>query len=500
MATIGIELSDTGILTAADAAEQPRLVDVPDRTGATEWPGFCHAEGSGLTFGRPAEDMWFVHPRRIAHNFWARLSHEPTNLSIGNKPPASSSELAFFFLREFADRLRAAVKPLDRVVLALPGNYLKDPATEEEKVGLLLGMAGELKLPLAGMIDLACAALCDPRAGGFNAALPVVVVDLHLDGADLTLFTTDDRLARRDFIHLPQAGHAQLLKHLTGTMGNRFLRHTAFDILEDGRIEQTFFRQTKEFLLGEAAEFRFHINTATRGYEMVAKREQLAADAAAFVNGLVLGLQAFLSRSPHDTDPCTIALTERAAHLPGLEARLRAAGFARLLRLPRGAAACGAARIGATRLVVPDDLADVPVETAVPLTDTRRIVTTQWDARLQKNRDPGPRVAPTHAILGGMGHALARHPRFTIGLAELGADLPLPDAFSAAGDCAVPLVHEGGRLWFLDTAPGRGQNGADSPAARTPVEAGDRLMIRCGAASAEILFAHCPAANGARLD
>jgi hypothetical protein len=500
MATIGIELLDAGILTAVDAPDEPRLVDVPDRTGAVEWPGFCYADGSSLVFGRPAEDMWFVHPRRIAHHFWSRLSHEPSSLSVGNKPPASSSELAFFFLREFADRLRAAVKPLDRVVLALPGSYLKDVATEEEKVGLLLGMAGELKLPLAGMIDVACAALCDPRAGGFNAALPVVVLDLNLDGADLTLFTTDDKVTRRDFLHLPQLGLAQLLKHLTGSMGNRFLRHTAFDILEDGRIEQTFFRQTKDFFVSDSAEYRFHINTATRGYEMTAKREQLGADTGAFLTSLVQSLQGFLSRSTYDTDPCTIALTERASHLPGIEAKLRAAGFSRLLRLPRGAAACGAARIGASRLIVPDDLADVPVDTAVPLTDTRRLVSSQWDARLLKNRDVGARLAPTHAILSGVGHALARHPRFTIGLAELGADLPLPDGFSAASDCAVPLLHEGGRLWFVDTTPGRAPNGTEHPAARTPVESGDRLTIRCGSVSAEVLFAHCPVANGARLD
>ena len=32
--------------------------------------------------------------------------------------------------------------------------------------------------------------------------------------------------------------------------------------------------------------------------------------------------------------------------------------------------------------------------------------------------------------------------------------------------------------------------------ARTPIEAGDRLMIRCGAVSADVLFAHCGAGNG----
>jgi hypothetical protein len=495
MSTIGIELCDAGFVTAACDENDPRLLDVADASGATEWPGYCYLEGTRLVFGRPAEDMWFVHPRQVVHTFWARLAHEPSPLQSATKPP-SYSELAFFFLREFTARLKAVSEPLGQIVLALPGSYLKDPVTEEEKIGLLLGMAGELELPIAGMIDMACAALCDPRASGFNPALPVVVLDVHLDGTDLTLLSTDGKLERKDFIHLPQSGYAQLCKHLTGTMGNRFLRHTAFDILEDGRIEQTFFRQTKDFLSGEAAEWRYHINTANRGYEMIAKREQLALDSHAFVNGLVQGLQSFVQRSPHASEPCTVAITKRAIHLPGIEARLRAAGFTRLLNLPHGAAAAGAARIGAARLTAPSDLADVVLETAVPLADTRRSLAPQWDARLQKQRQTGPRLAPTHAILNGIGHLIGAKPRYMIGSADMGADLPLPDAFDGADDCAVPLVREGGRLWFVDAAPGLTLSGMETPPARTPIDAGDRLAVRCGTATVEILFAHCPAPNG----
>ena len=497
MSTLGIELSDAGFLTATADKDDVRLIDVADRNGSGEWPGFAYVEGSALTFGRAAEDMWFVHPRRVSHNFWARLAHEPSGLTVGHKSP-SFSELSFFFLREFADRLKAGHPDAHAMVLALPGTYLKDAQTEEEKIGLLLGMAGELKLPLAGMIDMACAALCDPRAAGFNPTLPVVVVDLGLDGADLTLFTTDDKLTRKDFIHLPQLGYSQMLKQITGTMGNRFLRHTAFDILEDGRIEQTFFRQTKDFLVSGVNEYRFHINTQSRGYEMVAKREQLMADANAFTTSLTQGLQSFTRNSPHASEPCTIALTDRAAHLPGIETRLRVAGFPRILRLPRGAAACGAARIGANRMTVPTDLADVPLELSVPLADTRRLVAVQWDARLQKNREAGSRLAPTHAIVGGMGHPIGRKTRFTIGRTELGADVPLPEMFSAADECTVTLLNESGRLWFVDPGPSR-TNGTDH-SARTAVDAGDRLTVRHGTSTAEILFAHCPPSNGQRMD
>ncbi len=495
MPTIGIELCDAGLLTATCDGADARLLDVPDRNGSAEWPGYCYHDGTNFSFGRSAEDNWFVHPRRVLHTFWARLAHEPSPLHTGVKPP-SFSELGFFFLREFVSRLNASAGACDQLVLAIPGEYLKDAATSEQKVGLLLGMSGELKLPLAGMIDMACASLCDPRASGFNPALPVVVLDVHLEGADFTLLTTDRQLERKDFIHLPQLGYAHLLKQLTGAMGNRFLRQTAFDILEDGRIEQTFYRQTKDFFLNDGGEFRFHINTATRAYEMIAKREQLASDAQGFVGTLVQGLQSFIKNSPHASEPCTIAIADRAAHLPGLEAKLRAAGYSRFVRLPRGAAACGAACIGRRRLQVPADLGDVAVETAVPLSDARRSSAGLWNVRLQKHRDAGPRVPPTHAILNGIGHAIGAKPRFTIGNADLGVDVPLPDTFSGADDCAVPLVHEGDRLWFVDAAPGHSFAGAVTPAARTVIEAGDRLTVHCGNASAEILFAHCRVTNG----
>lgn len=496
MPTLGIELSDAGFLTATCAGDEPRLVDIPDREGSAEWPGFAYHDGTGYTFGRAAEEHWFVQPRRVLHNFWARLAHEPCALSVGGAKPPSTSELAYFFLREFHSRLQAAAIEHEQLVLALPGGYLKDPASAEEKVGLLLGMANDLQLPLAGMVDMACAALCDPRASGFNPALPVVVVDVTLESTDLTLLTTDGRLERKDFFQLPQAGYAHLLKHLTGTMGNRFLRQTTFDILEDGRIEQTFFRQTKDFFLGSAPEFRFHINTATRGYEMIAKRELLAADTQAFVTALVQNVQTFIQNSPHASEPCTLALTDRAAHLPALEAKLRAAGYYRQLRLPYGAAACGAACIGARRWTVPADLAEVRVESSVPLTETRRSSGAQWDAQLKKFRDAGPRLAPTHAIFNGVGHPIGTKNRFTIGNAELGADLPLPDHFNTADDCTVPLVNDGGRLWFVDVAPDRDTAAPDAPAARTAIDAGDRLTVRCGEAAAEILFVHCRPSNG----
>jgi hypothetical protein len=179
-----------------------------------------------------------------------------------------------------------------------------------------------------------------------------------------------------------------------------------------------------------------------------------------------------------------------------LDARLRSAGFNRLVHLPDGAAASGAARIGEQRLRVPADLGDIPVETAVPLSLARCSAVAPWEARLQKVRLPSPRPAPTHVILDGIGHPLGGKGRFTIGAASAGPDVTLPDAFNIADDCSVPLLREGGRLWFVEPGNGNGHPAAGAHAGRTAVEAGDRLTIRCGAAAADVLFAHC--ANGQR--
>jgi hypothetical protein len=151
-------------------------------------------------------------------------------------------------------------------------------------------------------------------------------------------------------------------------------------------------------------------------------------------------------------------------------------------------------------MTVAPDLGDVPLETGVPLEETCRLAALHWEARLVKNKEPGPRVTPTHAILAGLGCAIGRQPRFTIGPADVGADLALPASIEAGPDVLVPLQLENGRIWFTDSGSLHAKKESDGLLNRTAVEAGDRLIIRCGDSSTEILFAECRSAGGARLD
>jgi len=490
MTVIGLELCDVSLQAAASDGEAAvRLLPAPGgSTALISWPAFVARDGNNFMYGRAAEDIWHVHPRKVCHYFLERLSRESSPLSLDGKF-LSYSQLGYFFLRDYGQQ--AFASPPDKLVLAVPGTFLKDSATEDEKVGLLLGMARELKWPLAGVVDMACAALCDPSLPGVHASWPILVLDVHLDGAELSLFETTQQLKRVDFQLLPQAGFAQLLKQAVTAMGNRFLRHTAFDILADGRLEQAFYAQVKDFSFGGTPEFHFQINTAKRAYEMTATRELLLADTQSFVAMLAGAVTALLRKHAIDVHSCTLALTARASAVPGLETRFRQAGLHHLLRLPRAAAAQGAVRLAAD-MPVPSDVADVPVLTSVGLDQANLRRGATWEMRLQRATIPGIRQVPTHVILDGIGHPLLGNGTVKIGSPSLpNLDVVLPAPFKASPDCLVQLVRDAGRLWLDESQLGGNSTVVADSAGRIPVEAGDRMIVRVGEIGTELLFATC---------
>jgi len=489
MAILGIELCDAGFQAADNDSSQSAGPLLEGGAGPLGWLGLAYHDGQKSWFGPSAEEAWFVRPKQVCHDFWGRLSREPSMLGPRGKP-YSFSQLAYFSLRDYYERVSSVLGTPEKLVLAVPGEYFKDEATEDERIGLLLGMAAELQLPLVSIMDMACAAFCDPRLGYFDRSVPVLVVDMHLHGAELTLLQLGEHLRRKEFSCLPHAGYAELGRQIMTITGNRFLRHTTFDIQEDGRIEQEFYRQTKTFILSGDPVHHYQINTGNRTYEMNATREQLVADTAAFANSLVQGTQSLL-RKWEGVRPelCTIALTARAALLPGIAARFRAAGHHRILLLPSGAAAVGASRLGAEHAMV-KQMADVPVVGSVPRTFIVQRPADRCVCRVIKAGRPTPAHRPTHAICEGVGQALEGLTRFTIGTAE--ADLVLPEDFQAEGQgCLIRLELMDGRWWLQGSADG------DQPE-RVELESGDRLTLHLGSSNAEILLAHCADHSPAR--
>lgn len=493
MKVLGLELCDAGLLAAGMSNGTLSLVGPVTGPDLFGWPAVAHRRGERLVFGPEAEAIWFEQPRCVSHLFLEKLSHETADFAEPGPSRLSFSQVAYYFLKDFNERLRREGHEPDKVVLAVPGAYLRDAATEEERIGLLLGIADELKLPLVRIIDLACAALFEPAAREFPRGLPIIHVDVHLHGTEISLLRQEDALVRTHYHHVPLAGYAQILRHLKNAMGNRFLRHTAFDIHEDRRLEQAFYEQTKQFLLAPVRsdkEFLYQLNTGQRSYQMAATRTQLESDLLGFEQAIVQGVTTVAQEAALTPSRCVLSLSDRAARLDGLMARLRDAGFSRLFALRPGAAALGAAALGDDSPVVAD-LGDVPVDLSAPLHYTSghdRPV----ESILHRPVEGAERPAPSHVIVDGIGHVIG-HSGLTLGTrhAVSGVDVPLPEAFDAVGDYVVRILRDRNGLRL--ELPG---GGPDEPA--TPVNAGDRLALRSGTLSTEVLFAHChvPQANG----
>jgi hypothetical protein len=180
-----------------------------------------------------------------------------------------------------------------------------------------------------------------------------------------------------------------------------------------------------------------------------------------------------------------VALTDRAARIPGLEARLRAATPARLVRLPPDAAAIGAARLGQMIPEGPVDLAEVPVWSGIGLEAVTPIPAGAWRLRIARGGPGGPDAAPTHLVLAGLAHPLPRQRQLTFGPPSAAPDLPLP---LPPGSPAWTLVQEAGRWRLADT------DAADPGA---PLTAGDRLELTLGDDRTEMLLVHCLPSGGA---
>jgi hypothetical protein len=491
MSTIGLEFCDAGLQAARGTENGPEVVDLGG--GETGWPAVACQEPDGFRFGPEAEGMWFTHPRAVSHLFLEKLSHEASELLGKNGAPISYSQLAYYFLSDYAKRIAARGGSPAKIVLAVPGRYLRDNATEEQTIGLLLGMASELKLPLVRIIDMGCAALGGAAARELPRGSPVIHVDVHLHAAEVSVYRQETQLVRRHYHHVPQTGYAPILRHLKNAMGNRFLRHTAFDIHEDRRLEQAFYQQTKDFLLGPGRlekEFLYQINTGRRSYQLPVTRAQLGADLQAFDQTLVTNVTSVAHDQGIAPTRCLVSLTDRAARLEGLESKLRSAGFTRIIRLRPGAAAMGAAELGEGYAPVAD-LADVPVEASVPLT-LASAHELPVEANLVRPAQLEGRPSPSHVIVDGIGRLIGES-GLLIGTRHTHSevDLALPESFDAVGDYAVRVTRDGSRVRIELPASGL---------ATAPVDlvAGDRLCLTGAGQTTEILLASCPGPSNGR--
>lgn len=309
-------------------------------------PGTALIAAKGAVFGRAALAQSRLQPRQSHNEFWHKLNAD----AVAPPGPGIANQADLVYRHLVAMRKAAALRQRETLIVAVPS------AASEGQLALLLGIAGEAGFDVGAVVDAAVAA-----GSQFAPAGAVKVLDVLLHRAIVTTLRTQavgggtpPRMSREAVQEVPAAGFAKLLEGWLDAVADRFVEATRFDPLRLAATEQQVHDQVLAALTAGAEAAHIEIRHDGGSRQVDVDNGALARKSAQRYDLLVEAVG----------DPATVAITQRAGRLPGLQRRLGAAGH-RVLALPAGAAASAiAAQAAAIPLAAPG--APVQLVTALP--------------------------------------------------------------------------------------------------------------------------------------
>ena len=279
---------------------------VGDRGIVYREPGFALLEDSAVVTGEAAYRNARLNPRRIQNGFWRDMSLD----ALPDKRFAhlSSAELVSRQLEELWSHVSSAG---DRLIVAVP------PYMTSEQLGLFLGVAAELDVPIVAMVDAAVAATRREYPG----AVPVHV-DISLHSACLTRLGQDGQAQVEKSALADGAGQLALTDGWVSFIAAAFVKQSRFDPLHTAETEQALQDRLPEWLARASADQRVDMVLDYRGIEHRAEVELIdligAVDPA--YQRIVGQLRAIYRADEYPA----LQLSDRAARLPGFADMLKA--------------------------------------------------------------------------------------------------------------------------------------------------------------------------------
>ena len=324
MSLLGVELSDAGILVAG--GRPARLLETDRNAFAS--PGYALPQKKAVLTGGAAQKLAQRFPQQMLDRFWDQLSTEP--LARRAKSARNQAEVAFVHLKQIWERVKSFG---DSMVIAVPDHYTRT------QLGLLLGMAQELKIHVHGFYPLAVAAVSEPEPGE-----TLLYLDIHLHRMELTCLRQAERLQHTDSITLPGKGLLHWHRQWVETIAAEFVHTTRFDPLHRAESEQDLYNR----LAAIAADLRSHdsarieLPAGRNTYRSTISTEKLIGRNADALNEIRRAIRRMQERRAETPDrPATLVLSHRIACLPGVAASLSDNVHLQVKELPEGAAALG---------------------------------------------------------------------------------------------------------------------------------------------------------------
>ncbi len=286
-------------------------------------PGFALLDDDELTTGSKAFENARIKPRRIQNRFWSELTTDALPDRLFQH--LSAADLVS---RQFEQIWKAVAGSGDRLVVAVPA-YMAS-----ENLGLFLGIANELDVPIAGLVDAAVAA----TRREYQGAVPAHV-DLSLHVATLSRLRQNGQAQLDRSVVVENSGLLQLYDAWVRVISDAFVKQSRFDPLHTAETEQLLLDRLGEWLADASANDKLALEIEYRGIAHSAELESLDLISAA---GPVYQRIASQLRAIYRAEETpAIQLSDRAARMPGLADMLAARVGGEIFLLEPGATARG---------------------------------------------------------------------------------------------------------------------------------------------------------------
>ena len=444
-------------------------------------PGVALVENRRVVFGGQAVEEARRDPARSYWNYWEMLSDEP----LPRPAPGfhSYADLALGQLQGLWERFRQSSDGISGVVLVIPAG------AGEDRLALLLGIAEEAGLPVAGLVESGVAAVSN--AAGDRASLHFEATAERM--AVSRLIQQAGRIRCEEILFDGRPGLRHLRAAMTRYASGRFVAGSRFDPLELPATEQELAGKLDAWLAAvlNGNELRIELESAPVSATAVLSREDYLTSLERLLGAVANRLRSWCA----GPGAAQVHLSGTLSAAPGCAEILARLLACEVQVLPPGAAALGAlerfrpAAETGERYVLSRSLPAVDL----PSGEMAARIAPPADAAAQANtRGENRDQPPTHVVfsgrawrIGSQGLHLGSSPQ-----AEGASIVLAPEAGVSRNHCTVVL--ENGQAVLHDHSRyGTRLNGA--PVAESaPLRGGDVV----GVGPLEFLIAREVAGDG----
>jgi hypothetical protein len=312
MTILGIDLNDSAILVV-DGRNEPATA-----------PGYAVGHGGDILVGYDARKLARLHPRQTTNRFWQDLSDQPLANMMGGQ--VSAADLVHAQLEDLVAGFR---DDLDGAIFVVPAHW------SNEQLGLLLGVAEDIAVPVLGLVDSAVAATRSEYPGR-----TLLHVDASLHQLTIAQMSQSGRSSIQDRHAIDRIGIDRLERTCVELIARHFVESTRFDPLHDGQSEQTLYDNLYTWLgsLKTRKEVKLSMSFGGNDFSATVKAADVVAHIVDFVEPVVQNVRNLLSVGM----PAAVQLTNRLAVFPGFVEAMARMAQVDVFVLEPGATASGA--------------------------------------------------------------------------------------------------------------------------------------------------------------